>query len=143
MAGTQQVLEILVNLKEADNAKRNQAEALLKQLRSQQAQTLFAGLHQIISANNIENQNQIMGAVILKKFFLDKRKEEEGLWQLSNEEFRQLKDFMLGSIDFSQPMLFLKKKADIITACYREIESYPELIQQLVQVLQSQEGTPD
>jgi hypothetical protein len=34
MAGTQQVLEILVNLKEADNAKRNQAEALLKQLRS-------------------------------------------------------------------------------------------------------------
>ena len=84
-----------------------------------------------------------MGALILKKFFLDKRKEEEGLWQLSKEEFRQLKDFMLGSIDFSQPMHFLKKKADIITACYREIENYPELIQQLVLVLQSQEGTPE
>jgi hypothetical protein len=42
-----------------------------------------------------------MAALILKKFFLDKRKEEEGLWQLSKEEFRQLKDFMLASIDFS------------------------------------------
>ena len=144
MAGTEQVLEILVNLKEADNVKRNLAESLLKQLRSEQPQQLFSGLHQIISATaNVDNQNQIMGAVILKKFFLDKRKEEEGLWQLSTEEFRQLKDFMLASIDFSQPMLFLKKKADIIASCYREIENYPELIQQLVQVLQSQDGTPE
>lgn len=76
-----------------------------------------------------------MAAMILKKFFLDKRKEEEGLWQLSADEFRQLKDFVLASIDFNQPMLFLKKKADIICACYREIENYPELIQSLVQVL--------
>ena len=36
-----------------------------------------------------------MAAMILKKFFLDKRKEEEGLWQLSADEFRQLKDFVL------------------------------------------------
>jgi hypothetical protein len=42
-----------------------------------------------------------MAALILKKFFLDKRKEEEGLWQLSVEEFRQLKDFVMGSIDFN------------------------------------------
>jgi len=69
-----------------------------------------------------------MGAVILKKFYLDKRDEEKALWQLSAEEFRVLKDFMLQSIDFNQPMLLLKKKADIICACYREIENYPELI---------------
>lgn len=49
MAGTQQVLEILINLKEADNAKRNLAETLLKQLRTEQPQALFASLHQIIS----------------------------------------------------------------------------------------------
>ena len=42
-----------------------------------------------------------MAALILKKFFLDQRKEEEGLWQLSVEEFRQLKDFVMGSIDFN------------------------------------------
>ncbi len=84
-----------------------------------------------------------MGAVILKKFYLDKRDEEKALWQLSAEEFRVLKDFMLQSIDFNQQMLLLKKKADIICACYREIENYPELIQQLVQVMQSQDGTPE
>ena len=49
MAGTQQVLEILINLKDADNAKRNLAESLLKQLRTEQPQALFVNLHQIIS----------------------------------------------------------------------------------------------
>lgn len=35
MAGTHEVLEILINLKEADNNKRNLAETLLKQFRSE------------------------------------------------------------------------------------------------------------
>ena len=50
---------------------------------------------------------------------------------------------MLASIDFSQPMLFLKKKAEIICSCSREIQNYPELIASLVGVLQSQDGTPE
>jgi hypothetical protein len=76
-----------------------------------------------------------MGAVILKKFYLDKRKEEDGLWQLGLEDFRTLKDFIFGSIDFSHSMLFLKKKAEIICSCYRELQNYPELITSLVGVL--------
>jgi hypothetical protein len=63
-----------------------------------------------------------MGSFILKKFYLDKRTEEEGLWQLSPEEFRLLKDQLLQSIDFTtQPMNLLKKKAEIVCSCYREI----------------------
>ncbi len=85
-----------------------------------------------------------MAAVLLKKFYLDKRAEESGLWQLSKPEFAALKDEVLKSIDFTnQSMLVLKKKAEIVCACYREIENYPELIQQLVTVLQSQEGTQE
>ena len=83
MAGTQEILQVLSNLKEADNAVRNQAEGALKLLRSSQPQQLFASLHQIITtpvADPSHIQNQVMGAVILKKFFLDKRKDEEGLW---------------------------------------------------------------
>ena len=83
MAGTQDVLQVLNNLKEADNAVRNQAEGVLKHLRSSQPQQLFASLHQIITtpvADPSQVQNQVMGAIILKKFYLDKRKEEEGLW---------------------------------------------------------------
>lgn len=83
MAGTQEILQVLSNLKEADNAVRNQAEGALKLLRSSQPQQLFASLHQIITtpvADPSHIQNQVMGAVILKKFYLDKRKDEEGLW---------------------------------------------------------------
>jgi hypothetical protein len=83
MAGTQDVLQVLNNLKEADNSVRNQAEGVLKHLRSSQPQQLFSSLHQIITtpvADPTQVQNQVMGAIILKKFYLDKRKEEEGLW---------------------------------------------------------------
>lgn len=83
MAGTQEILQVLSNLKEADNAVRNQAEGALKLLRSSQPQQLFASLHQIITtpvADPSHIQNQVMGAVILKKFYLDKRNDEEGLW---------------------------------------------------------------
>ena len=73
-----------------------------------------------------------MAAFILKKFYIDKRLEEEGLWQLSTEEFLALKDQVLASIDFSQPMPILRKKAEIVCSCYREIQAYPELIGQLV-----------
>jgi len=51
MAGNQEVLQLLINLKEADNTKRNQAEALLKELRASQSQALFSSLHQIITAS--------------------------------------------------------------------------------------------
>ena len=41
-------------------------------------------------------------------------------------------------------MTLLKKKADIICACYKELDGgYPELIGSLVAVLHSQEGTPE
>jgi len=43
-------------------------------------------------------QHQQIAALILKKFFLDKRAEEEGLWQLSPADFSSLKDTVLGSI---------------------------------------------
>ena len=76
-----------------------------------------------------------MGALILKKFFLDKRKEEEGLWQLSSSDFGNLKDQILASIDFTQSMLLLKRKAEIVCTCYKEIQNYPELITSLVGVL--------
>ncbi len=50
MAGVQEVVQILSNLKEADNTIRNHAEAGLKHLRSAQSQQLFASLHQIVTS---------------------------------------------------------------------------------------------
>ena len=38
-------------------------------------------------------------------------------------------------------MLLLKKKAELLCACYRELQNFPELISQLVTVLQSASGS--
>lgn len=79
--------------------------------------------------------------MLLKKLFVDNRKEEEGLWQLSAGEYIQLKEAITSSLNFGGSTLsLLKRKADLICACYREIKNYPELILSLVNLLQSQEG---
>ncbi|CDW84107.1 importin beta- [Stylonychia lemnae] len=133
-------LQVVQGLKEADNNIRKQAEEKLNQLREHDSQNLLKGFIDLICiVNNEQVPNQVMAAVLLKKLYLDKRTEEASFWQLSGQDFVQLKDQILTNIDFQQPMLLLKKKADIICACYREIKNYPELIQQLVAVLQSQD----
>lgn len=40
-------------------------------------------------------------------------------------------------------MALLKRKAEIVCTCYKEIQNYPELVMQLVSVLQSQTGTSE
>lgn len=60
--------------------------------------------------------------------YLDNRDEEKDMWQLQSADYVALKDQILSTLNFNQHMLILKKKADIICACYRQINNYPELI---------------
>ena len=62
-----------------------------------------------------------MAALMLKKMYLDKRAEEEGLWQLSPPDFAVLKDQVLGSITFTEKLALLKRKAEIVCTCYKEL----------------------
>jgi hypothetical protein len=143
MAGFEEILQAVADLSVSENTKRSQAEALVNSLRATQPQDLFRALLHIATSavtDPSQVQNQVMGAIILKKFYLDKRNEEKNLWQLSTEEFSILKEQIATSIDFSQPMPLLKRKAEIICSCYREMQNYPELISQLVALLQSQQG---
>jgi hypothetical protein len=72
-------LQLLHQVSGADNSARVQAEATLKAMRSnpEQSQTLFSGLLQAIhSAESLTIRT--LACILLKKFFLDDRAEEEG-----------------------------------------------------------------
>jgi hypothetical protein len=120
MAGIVETLQLLTGITEADNSTRNQAEAGIKKLRAEAPQAFFQSLVHLTVTPGGSNHQQV-AALILKKFFLDKRAEEEGLWQLSPAEFSSLKDTVLGSIQFTEQMALLKRKAEIICTCYKEI----------------------
>jgi hypothetical protein len=66
---------------------------------------------------------------LLKKFFLDDRKEEENCLKLSPDELRQLKESLAASIDIiNQPMNLLRRKAEIICKIHKKLESYSDLM---------------
>jgi hypothetical protein len=78
-----------------------------------------------------------MAAMLLKKLFVDKRKEEEGMWQLAGDDYMQLKNAITGSLDFVNTTVSnLRRKADLVCACYKESKNYTELILSLVQLIQ-------
>jgi hypothetical protein len=70
-----------------------------------------------------------MACILLKKFFLDDRKEEENCLKLSPDELRQLKESLAASIDIiNQPMNLLRRKAEIICKIHKKLESYSDLM---------------
>jgi len=80
---------------------------------------------------------------MLKKQFLDDRLEEEGLWALTNEHTTELLSQISGSINFAtQSKALLERKADIICKCYKKLESYDQMIKNLVDILLVAEGAP-
>lgn len=82
-----------------------------------------------------------MACLILKKQYLDET--SENVSQLSIEDIRQIKEQVAQSINFSQSLAILKKKAEVIGKCCKKMDNYGELIPQLVQMFNSQEGGED
>lgn len=61
---------------------------------------------------------------------------------MSNENVVELRNAISQSINFNtNSKLLLQRKADIICKCYKKLEIYPEMIQNLVTILKSKEGT--
>ncbi|TNV74745.1 hypothetical protein FGO68_gene4951 [Halteria grandinella] len=122
MAG---VPEILASISAPDNILRKQAEEAMREQRTNNPQGFFTGLLQV--ATTTGSADQEMAAMLLKKLYVDKRAEENGLWQLSGGDYTQLKNAVVASLDFTQSVSHLKRKADLVCAC------------SLVALLQSQE----
>ena len=138
-----EIESLIANVMSPSNEARSQAEAKVKELRTSSAETFLNQLVEFaVSCQDVVKSS--FAHLLIKKQFLDDREEEEGLWKMSPEQTAQLKDKISQSIDFvAQPSSLLKRKADIICKCFRKLETYPEMIQNLVSVLSRTEGSQE
>lgn len=133
---------IVDNMLGGNNEFRQQAEQGIKKARAENAQQF---LEQIIAyISEVQDDNKVSFAmVLLKKLYLDDRPEEQGQWQMTNEQVVTLKNTISQSINFaSNSINILRRKADIICKCFRKLETYEEMMQNLVQLLKSTDGEP-
>jgi hypothetical protein len=124
----------------SNNQLRTEAEQAIKKARAESAEAFLKQIIDFVMVCTDETKTSF-SLLLLKKLYLDDRVEEEGQWKLENAQVSQLKDTISGSIDFktnSVPML--RRKADIICKCFRKLENYQEMIQNLVALLKATDG---
>lgn len=138
-----QISSLIDGLLSADNQQRQAAEATMKQLRESNGEDLLHALLTYAVADREESKASL-ALLMIKKQYLDDRPEEEKLWQTSQPHLFALRDQVSLSLNFqAQSNQILKRKADIICKCYRKLDSYPEMIQNLVALLKQTEGSPE
>lgn len=73
-----------------------------------------------------------MACLLLKKLYLDDRKSEESLEQLTPEDLAQMKaafTTLLGPSNLeAEPMSLLRRKAELLCKIYNKLESFAELV---------------
>ena len=83
----------------------------------------------VIQAGTLENsQTTSLACLLLKKFFLDERKSEENLEQLTADDICQMKAAFHSLLKMEEPISLLRRKAEIICKLHKKANSYPELI---------------
>lgn len=137
------IFQVIQNLQSNLNEVRTQAETTLKQMRAEQARALFSGLVEVIeSAGNPELKP--ITCLLLKKYYLDGRAEEESLEQLTLDDISALKQRIKGTLNFeAEPMNLLRRKAEIICKLHKKEESYGELVQQMGQLAGQEASNAD
>lgn len=88
----------------------------------------------MIQAGQADHQTIALACLLFKKFYLDDRKTEEGLEQLSAEDITSTKNTFKQLLNMEEPMSLLRRKAEIICKVHRKEESYAELVQSLQQL---------
>lgn len=124
----------------ANNEQRQQAEAAIKTARATNGQGF---LEQIIVYTSSQNDDQRVSfaLILLKKLYLDDREEEKDQWQMSSDQITTLKNTVSASINFAADSInVLRKKAEIICKCFKKLETYEEMIQNLVSLLKATDG---
>ena len=124
-----EMTQLMDSLKSADNNVRTQAEAQLATLRQSRPRDLYQGFMNVIQAGTLENiQTTSLACLLLKKFFLDERKSEENLEQLTADDICQMKAAFHSLLKMEEPISLLRRKAEIICKLHKKANSYPELI---------------
>ena len=103
---------------------------------------MFQGLLQAIGASETITI-RTLACILLKKFFLDDRAEEEHCPKLNPDDLKQLRTAIEQSIDMTNdPKTILRRKAEIICKIHKKQENYAELIVKL-QGLAAQPASSD
>ena len=142
------IQNIIAGISSGDNTQRQAMEQTMKEKRAANGQELLTHLTQfVLEKGSVEGPDQeqaTLAALLLKKQFLDDRKEEEGLWQVNKDQIAELKTTMSQSLNFKvQSKQLLKRKADLICKCYRKLESYDEMISGLKALFEITDGAED
>ena len=75
-----------------------------------------------------------MACLLFKKFYLDERKSEEHLEQLTMQDIAQIKVTFKSLLNMDEPMNLLRRKAEILCKLHNKEESYAELVGMLQQL---------
>ena len=115
---------LITQLMSAQNDERKNAESTLRDRRTTDGQGLLNGLVSYINDRSRNEQEAGFASIILKKQFLDDRKEEEGLWQPTGDELNRIKSEISTGLEFeTSSRLLLKRRADIISKCYSKLDN--------------------
>lgn len=93
-----------------------------------------------ILVEGMKNQEQTiaqLAALMYKKLFLDDSRSEE----ISADDLEMMKQTVMNTMDFNQPMTLLKRKGDIISKIYAKQNKSEDLLKLLVEWAQSDNVT--
>lgn len=103
---------ILEQLLSNDSVARRNAEETLNQLRNESPANLSNTLIEGMKSSKSEITQ--LSSVVYKKLFLDDARAAS----LNNDDLEMMKAQVMGTMDFSQPMLTLKRKGDILAKIF-------------------------
>jgi hypothetical protein len=110
-------------------------------MRAQQSKALLAAFGEVVFGTDAALKP--LACLLLKKFYLDDRKEEAELEKITPEEVTNIKSVMWSTINIAdEPMNLLRRKAEIICKLHKLEESYSELVQK-ISVWLSEQQTSD
>ena len=113
-------------------------------MRENNTRDLYQAFMQRIQAGTLEDaQTTAMACLLLKKFFLDDRKSEEHLEQLTLEVIAQMTQTFKALLQMEEPMNLLRRKAEILCKLHKKEGSYGELVQQLQQLALQEPNSSD
>lgn len=118
---------ILESLLSTNNDVRKNAEATIENERNGNPTHLINIFLEGMKKDNLEVAS--LSCVLFKKYFLDDRRAES----ISVDDLESMKTTIMATLDFSQPLMLLKRKGDIISKIFSKQDRNEDLLKMLIE----------
>ena len=118
---------ILESLLSTNNDVRKGAESLLENERNANPTHLINVFLEGMKKDNLEIAS--LACVLFKKYFLDDRRAEG----ISGDDLETMKTTIMSTLDFTQPLMLLKRKGDIISKIFSKQNKNEDLLKMLIE----------